>query len=251
MASNNGFQLSGGTLIRNLIAVSITVFVILGTFALAIVAICTDQVSGGLSFIAQTFLPLWGTWIGTVLAFYFSKDNFESASRSYQQIIGRLNPDEKLSRLVVKEVMIPFNRIEFLRYPDDIKRKILTEVLPDPRFRSYNRYAFFTSGNVVQTMIHRSLFDRFISSAVASRVPQAIIEEYTVQNLLEAPSVEIQSNLANGYTFISENATLLDVKMVMEAQKECQDVFVTKNGKANEPVIGLITNNLLLENLKG
>jgi hypothetical protein len=51
-----------------------------------------------LSFIGQTLLPLWGTWIGTVLAFYFGKANFEAATQSYKDAIKTLTPEEKISR---------------------------------------------------------------------------------------------------------------------------------------------------------
>ncbi len=35
-----------------------------------------------LDFIGQSLLPIWGTWVGTVLAFYFGKSNFDAASKS-------------------------------------------------------------------------------------------------------------------------------------------------------------------------
>jgi len=34
----------------------------------------------------------------------------------------------------------------------------------------------------------------------------------------------------------------------MDAMKECQDVFITENGKKDEPVLGLITNVRLMDN---
>jgi len=35
--------------------------------------------------ILTSILPLLGTWIGTVLAYYFAKDNFEAAAKHEQQ----------------------------------------------------------------------------------------------------------------------------------------------------------------------
>jgi hypothetical protein len=53
--------------------------------------------------------------------------------------------------------------------------------------------------------------------------------------------------LDRGYCFVKKTATLLDAKNAMDAMKECMDVFITENGKVEEPILGLITNNRLLE----
>jgi len=54
-------------------------------------------------------LPLVGTWVGTVLAFYFAKENFEAASRATKEILGI---DEKLKSILVSTVMIPISKID-------------------------------------------------------------------------------------------------------------------------------------------
>ena len=58
---------------RNLIALIITALVVGTTVFVAVYLLLTNSGSSDkpLSFIGQTLLPLWGTWIGTVLAFYF------------------------------------------------------------------------------------------------------------------------------------------------------------------------------------
>lgn len=59
----------------------------------AIVAVCVlkdenrvERAFQILQYVFGALLPLWGTWIGTILAFYYSKDNFESASKSANQL---------------------------------------------------------------------------------------------------------------------------------------------------------------------
>jgi hypothetical protein len=49
-------------------------------------------------------LPLISTWVGTILAFYFGKENFEAASRNYKEIIDKLSP-EILDDVTVRQVM--------------------------------------------------------------------------------------------------------------------------------------------------
>ncbi len=52
-------------------------------------------------------LPVIGTWVGTVLAFYFTRENFEAANKSVNTLVNRvLSPAEKLKDMKVPEVMM-------------------------------------------------------------------------------------------------------------------------------------------------
>src|SRR4051794_9075198 len=51
-----------------------------------------------LQYVLGVLLPLWGTWIGTILAYYYSKDNFEVANKSVQQLVDKLTSDKKLEQ---------------------------------------------------------------------------------------------------------------------------------------------------------
>ena len=50
--------------------------------------------------------------------------------------------------------------------------------------------------------------------------------------------------------FVSVKATLGDAKATMEKTKNCQDVFVTENGRADEPVIGWLPNTDISKHAK-
>jgi hypothetical protein len=52
-------------------------------------------------------LPMIGTWVGTVLAFYFGKEQLEAATRSVTSIARELTPDEKLRSIRGTDKMIP------------------------------------------------------------------------------------------------------------------------------------------------
>src|SRR2546429_9060008 len=47
-------------------------------------------------YVLGVLLPVIGAWVGTVLAFYFGKENFEAASRSAANLVRQLSPREKL-----------------------------------------------------------------------------------------------------------------------------------------------------------
>jgi hypothetical protein len=66
-----------------------SIAVILLSITIIVAAAITDKgsVKDSATLILSTVLPLLGTWVGTVLAFYYTKENFESASRSTLDIV--------------------------------------------------------------------------------------------------------------------------------------------------------------------
>jgi hypothetical protein len=50
--------------------------------------------------------------------------------------------------------------------------------------------------------------------------------------------------------FVASKATLEDAKAEMEKTSNCQDVFVTQTGKADEPIQGWLTNTEISKHLK-
>jgi len=107
-------------ILRNLIAVLITILIVGVTVYIAIFTLYHPSIGSDgkvdMTFIGQTLFPVWGTWMGTVLTFYFTKANFDAASKSYQDVIKTFTPDEKIAKLLVKDTMLPISKIEYLDY---------------------------------------------------------------------------------------------------------------------------------------
>jgi hypothetical protein len=239
---------------RNLIAVLITSLVLGVTVFIAIYILFSPNKAGeiNLPFIGQTLLPLWGTWIGTVLAFYFGKANFEAASKSYQEVIKNLTPDEKIAKLLIKNTMLPLNKIEYLDY-DTEKPKLIKDILEYPRFKDYNRFAVFDQNKDVKYMIHRSTFFEFIylkSAEFKQENKGQDTDTLILEDLLNYNDEKIKNTLTRGFGFAAVDATLLDAKRAIDSIDECNDVFITQTGKSTEPVLGLLTNNMIFEKAK-
>ena len=243
---------------RNMIALIITGLIVGVTVYIAIYILYNPvknddgSISVNFSFIGQTLLPLWGTWIGTVLAFYFGKANFEAATKSYQDVIKNMSPEEKIAKLLVKDVMLPIKDILYLDY-DAESPKLINDILKYPQFEPYNRFAMFDKNKVVKYMIHRSTFYQFIYlkyNELKSKGKTPDTDTLTLTDLLSCADENIKNTLTRGIGFISINANLLDAKRVIDATDECQDVFVTESGKPTEPVLGLITNSRIFQYAK-
>jgi hypothetical protein len=233
--------------LRNRIAIIVTASVMGVTVLIAIFCLIIPLITGGdanMDFIGQSLLPLWGTWVGTVLAFYFSKENFEAASKSYQEAIQKLTPEEKIASIPVTDIMK--TDIEFTLLDDETLQKQIKKDFLDNKEYKHNRFIFLDSNNIIKYVIHRSVFNQFIVSQLAGEIN---IDELTLENVINCSDSEIHKALDYGYGYgiVSQKSNLLEVKRLMDLSSTCCDVFITQNGNKNEPIIGLITDKMIFE----
>ncbi len=196
-------------------------------------------------------LPMIGTWMGTVLAFYFSRENFEAASKSMQQTITNLTGEEKLKSTKTKDVMIP---VEKIKHPFSGNKTISTvtlkELLQFLEQKDLNRLVVI-EGNKVKYVLHKSLLDSFISEQVLNNNASAEeLENYTIEQIREHGSQDIKNKMEHGVEFLNKDATLFEVQQKMNENVDCQDVFITSSGKPDEEVIGWVTNAIISDKIK-
>jgi hypothetical protein len=186
----------------------------------------------------NALLPLLGTWVGTVLAYYFSRKNFESASQSVERMVN-LTTEQKLGQIVVaKEMLRPveitMHRIPAGKTPKDVMLKELR-----PYFTGkVTRIPVVDERNVVLYILHQSGLFKFLAES-ALRTPPVDIEKLTLQDLVDDADLK---NWVTNIVFIGEEASVADAKRMMENKPGCQDLIVTKTGKNTEPIQGWMTN---------
>jgi len=220
-----------------------------GTLGLGTIVISAFDPGGKVKDTAQTvltaILTLFSSWVGTIIAFYFSKDNFEAATRSVTELTKHVTGHQKLQSLPVTEKMIRVDDIEKeIRPPDQVK---LVELLNNGFKKGYRLPLM--DGGKVQLIIHKSRIDEYVRNVALTDTPEKA-KAATIKILLEDTSdiaKEIRKVIGT-FGFVPETATLAEAKAAMEALDKCQDVFVTKTGKKDEPILGWITNIILQEN---
>ena len=225
------FSIVGGTVIIGVLIIIYELFI---------------KKTNDMSFVGQTLLPLWGTWVGTVLAFYFGKSNFEAATKSYRDVIKSLTPEEKMASIGVQDAMIPINKISYIKYEDSLKSTLIT-IIHNNDFKEYNRFAFIDCNQILQYIIHRSEFTKYLTEKALAGID---IKDITFPTFIQESKDNKNNYVLKNSAFVSVNSNLLDAKKAMDSIKECEDVFVTQTGKDFEPVLGLITNNLIFEKAK-
>ncbi len=191
-------------------------------------------------------LPLLGTWVGTVLAYYFSKENFESASRSVQNMAKQITADEKLRGIAVKDKFIPLAEMA-KKKGDPGQIKLKADILDYLDAHKRSRLPLLTQDDRPVHVVHRSTVDKYLAAGLlAGTFDTAGAGNKTLADLLR-DDPEAKKMLENSFAVVAENASMGAAKAAMERIPDCRDVFVTSTGQKTEPVLGWLTNIIISE----
>jgi hypothetical protein len=184
----------------------------------------------------SSVLPLLGTWVGTVLAFYFARENFQAATESTLRLAG-LETNTPVARVMIREPDIKAYDLGSGEQGQDVPLAAVREKMQaeDPPYR---RLPIRDASGVVRYVIHDSTLTAYADSVGQ---PTTAINR-TLGDLLSDPYYKA---LVEAIGFVPEKATVADARAVMVSIKDCNDVFVTASGKRDERAIGWLTNTLL------
>jgi hypothetical protein len=208
--------------------------------------------------IFDALLPVFGTWVGTLLAFYFGKANFESGAK----VAASAAAADKLQSIPVRNVMIRPERIDtlpdtLLDQPDDkVKLSELVDHLRNKIKR--DRIPIFKGNKKTgpaERVLHRSTIEKFVAKQGFAATAANQLKDLNLAQLMADP--EFGAVVRAGFAIVKSDSTLADAKTAMDKASaalgpagNCYDVFVTDTGKADEVVIGWITNDIINENAK-
>jgi hypothetical protein len=185
----------------------------------------------------NALLPLLGTWVGTVLAYYFSRKNFESASQSVERMVT-LTVDQRLGELSVEKEMlrpdqITMHQISAGKNPRDIPLSEIRSKLGG----KITRMPIVDDQGVARFILHQSSLFKYVADRALEG--RSNIQQLTLQDLID--DAEIKDWVTN-IVYVPERASVGDAKKKMEEQPRCQDLIVTMTGRKDEPMRGWMTN---------
>lgn len=180
-------------------------------------------------------LPVLGTWVGTVLAFYFARDNLQAATDSTLRLTGRTDP-----RTPVTQVMVPRERMTARTLapggnPADLA---LTDLAGAMAAAAVKRVPILTATGAVAYLVHQSTLDSF-AQAHGSQLSG------TLADLVADPTL---GPPVKALGFVGPHAVVAEARAALRAVDQCNDVFVTTSGQSADPVLGWLTNTDLAEN---
>ncbi|MBI4790354.1 MAG: hypothetical protein HY782_25255 [Chloroflexi bacterium] len=225
---------------RNWVALGTLGFSALALTILAAIAMASSAANA--KDIFNIVLPVIASWVGTILAFYFGRENFESASRQsretnqqLQKIVERLSPEER-ANVQVTAIMRRLADFVCFKIPQAKTEQDVT--LKDLRANfteTITRLPIVEADDRPKYMIHQSRVDKYL-------VEGGKEDDKLATFIAEQKKKGVEFGLDKGFIVVSEKATLSEAKQKTERAQGCQDIFITRNGTAEEPLLGWVSN---------
>lgn len=199
-----------------------------------------DSSKGSIDRVLASVLPLVGTWVGTVMAYYFGERNLRAAAESVRA--GQVRDDRK----PVTEVMIGLGSIKFATMEADAKGDkpellLLTEITKLMKDHKVFRVPVFRKDKSVAMVVHSDPLNQFLITQADAGQDLAARNLLTLKQLLE--DTTIGPRIVGKISFVGESDTIGQAKGAMQGVSGCQDVFVTKKGGPRDEIVGWLTNN--------
>lgn len=236
---------------KNVVYFSLGATTVLGLVAIVVAAFfAKDDVKERFAHVKDILtiiLPLIGTWVGTVLAFYFSRENFVAAAQQTAALVKQLTPEEKLQSISAESAMIDLSAEDtmlLMLSPDRPEEAItITVGLIKEKFTKFNRNRLpvLNADGHVLYLLHRSYVEKFL---VAKAMNGADIAPLTFRDLLADPSMK---TVFESFGTLAVNAKLLAAKQLMDSTSDCADVFLTEDGTRKSKAKGWVTDVIVRE----
>lgn len=182
--------------------------------------------------VLNTLLPVYGTWIGTVIAFYFGAKNFQTASEQSRALYKETQKVEGQS-LLINQVMRKLADMTVFVLKEGITDEGITiQELKDKYGENVTRLPVLNADTSPKYMIHKSKLDAFISGGGTY--------EATLADFFAKQQVEF--GVDQGFVVVAESENVANAKSKLEENSTVQDIFVTKNGSSKEPLLGWVSN---------
>ena len=220
---------------RTWLAVGILGFAALAITVLAIVSIIIQP--NETMTIFNIVLPVMASWVGTILAFYFGRENFESANKSVTDIIDKLSPEQR-GQSTVKSIMRPLFDMVYLSIPKgksekDIKLSQVRSLISE----TITRLPIIDWDKKPKYIIHSSIIDNYLSiGGKEDDSLEKFLEEYKKKKMF------FGADANRGFIIVSEDTSLGSAKQSLQNRPSCQDIYITKGGTTKEKLTGWISN---------
>ena len=201
-------------------------------------------------YILATVLPVVAGRVGTVLAFYYGKENFEAGTKTVTTAAQALTSKEKLAATLA---------VSLGKAKSDFKALVLTkEESADPKKVRLNelKKSSLQQAKKINLMNASGLLPRrpslhgFASEHVKF-FPGRSEQSRADQKHLRLPLGNLYDKVdylpLKSFVTVAPDATAAQAETEMEKIENCSDVFVTVNGKVTSAVIRWITNVDLLK----
>jgi hypothetical protein len=137
----------------------------------------------------------------------------------------------------VSEYMMPMRKF-FWKRIDRAEKLPLIELKKELRQAEKSRLPLLDENKRPLYVIHRSMIDQFIADQLERGTED--LGSLTVSNLLSDD--RLRTMFESAFAVVTPQATVREARAAMTSIPDCRDIFVTKSGSKDEPVLGWLTN---------
>ncbi len=226
------------TIAMTVIIVSIFLLIFIGAFAIMGAA---DGKKGEAAIDVMTMvLPVVATWVGTVIAFYFGRENFEAANEQVNRLVERIPGGQKVQS-TISSIMRTLAKTTHIRDSNSLNLDL--QNIKAHFTDQITRIIIVDDDNYPKYVIHESRIDNYLNDGrSASDTLDAFLE-----NRKAKTGFGFEANA--GFVTVAKDISIAEAKRDMQAVAGCQDIIITEKGGDREPMLGWVSNTRLTKAL--
>lgn len=121
---------------------------------------------------------------------------------------------------------------------------LITEIFEEMRRQRRHRLPVLNSSGAIVYMVHRSMISEFLAQCA---LQGKAANELTFQDMLNHP--DMKSMFETTFVFVRRDTTADEVRRMLKEHEGARDVFVTENGRNDEPILGMLTTSDVVERM--
>lgn len=222
--------------------------VVISAIAILAAARGAQETSGVIQQIFPALIGLFGSWVGTVLAFYFGQDNFDAASQQNRSMIRETvmrsgNPNDQTP---LRDIMVPVASLMRKSNADgNLPNTLTMQKLDDLLSDGDSRLFILGSGNVIEYVVHRMVVDAYLRKRKDEDAGYDPVSD-SFANMLGYPAFKARVD-SDIMVFESETATVRSAKQKLASNRQAWDVIVTRDGSKSSEMTGWVANYRLTD----
>jgi|GEM_PF-301870 len=238
----------------------ILLFVILIFYFISVTDNCPPDKLKEFQAFVGTLLPLLGTWMGAVITFYFTRENFKATTESMNDMVKSITQEEKLEEVKVLDIMVkPATfAFRFVKDLEEFRTLKLVDIIKNMQDLETERMPVLQKDtNRLIFLIYRTTIERFITGLTngtlklkeVGETPTGIAD-LTIGQMFDSDFQlikDVMKIVEGSNCFLPNTATLAQARQLMQDNAFCQDVFITATGNRDEAIEGWVTNEMVIE----
>ena len=231
-ASNQETNNKSRTFVTNVVIIAGLIIIVLLSCLAIYIGSKSEEALDAAKWVFNAVVPLVGTWIGAVIAFYFGRDNYDAAAQQVMALTRDTLDDLSVENIMIRTKTIVAKKID----EGDESKEDLASLIKLYQDVEKDRIPVFSSTVEPRYIIHLDFIEKY---------REGNENDLTLDKLLNKHSDKFGDQEVMGFVTLSKDKTVREALEKMKEVKNCRDVFITHNGKASGRVLGWLTDSLI------